>query len=112
MPVPPPTTIYFCKDANGVEHASSTPCAGNTTSAGSRPNNILAPSPGAAGAAAGSLNPFNNAGLSGFLAWAGNAANWKHTGLLLAGGLLLIVGVVGLALDHSVSGTKVLPIPA
>ena len=49
-------------------------------------------------------------GLVGFVNWIGNAANWKHAGLLLAGALLVIVGVLGVATDKTISSAKILPV--
>jgi hypothetical protein len=115
MPTPPPPRLYWCVDANGVGHESSSPCASGYTTGGIQNNQLqTAPPQNQAGNGlyAGAANPLSNAGLSGFLSWIDNAANWKHTGLLLAGAALVIVGLVGLAGDKYVSspGPKILPV--
>jgi hypothetical protein len=60
----------------------------------------------------GAQSAIQNAGLTGFLNWIGTSANWKHTGLLLGGALLILVGVFGLAADKYMggSGPKILPV--
>lgn len=49
-------------------------------------------------------------GLSGLVAWLGNSSNWKHAGLLLGGAALVILGIIGLATDKTVSSAKILPV--
>lgn len=105
--VPRPATIYSCTDAQGNVFESSTPCSGafpNTAGSVQQPTVPQGNSLGngqTTGSCGGILN------LPPSLC---QGVTYKHIGLLAAGALLVILGIVGLALDKSVSSAKVLPV--
>jgi hypothetical protein len=105
--VPRPATIYSCTDAQGNIFESSSPCSGafpNTL--GSTPQPTV-PQGNQLG------NGQNTGSCGGILNLPPSlcqGVTYKHLGLILAGAILVILGLGGLAFDKTVSGTKVLPV--